>query len=460
MNIPISILLCLVFTMVTGTIAYAVFEVIRKVNKDTKVLKTHYILLKAVVIAFLVPFCFVLEITLNYSDGLWRSSLFTATPTLLVLTIIILCVWSCGAVIRIFKWAKEAKIYRLSLQLYTETQEYSNLFFDVKQKLYICKDIRIQVGEYYESPFYTGLIHPRLCLPMSQFSENELKHIFMHELIHYKHRDVWFLGMIKILETVYWFHPAFRKKRLFSQYRELMEDACDIEVCGHVTEYRSYVQVLIRMILKNTNVKYTVPAFLSESYDDVMRRIDNMEKYRSQKSIKRIVVTMLIAAVFCGSSVMVYAAESGISAGYEKAYDATWVGLEEEINGNTENVLEEVYELAVEDSDITVEYITEEIAPYSTAYHVDYSISANAEKRKSSTHALKAGDKVLVSLTVTPDNKNVRVGFYMSNGYVRYISGSGNIYHTFTIYDNDNYRFFIQNNNSTAVDIDGYYSIQ
>lgn len=67
---------------------------------------------------------------------------------------------------------------------------------------------------------------------------------------------------------------------------------------------------------------------------------------------------------------------------------------------------------------------------------------------------------MIVSLTVAPADKNVKVGFYMSNGYVRYITGSGNIYHTFTIYDDDRYTFFIQNNNSTTVDVGGYYSIQ
>lgn len=446
--------------MVTGTIAYLVFEIIRKANKDTRVLKVHYILLKTVVIAFLIPLCFLVEIMVRREKGVWTNPLFAATPVLQIIAICILCLWVCGAIIHLVKIIKETKIYRLSLKIYEETHEYDVPLQKIKEVLCIRGMIRVLKGDYYESPFYTGAFYPKVCLPETDFSEMELEHIFIHELTHYKHKDMCFLGLIKILEVVYWFHPAFNKNRLLLQYRELMEDACDIDVCNHVENHGNYIAVLLRMVLKTADMQYIAPIFLSESYEDVMRRIDNMEKYKRQRPIKRLIVTAIIVAVFCGSTFAVYAAEKGMVTGYEKAYDATWAGLEEEMNGNTENTLVEVYELSTEDEGITVEYVEDEMSTYSTAYYVDYTVNASSEIRKTSTHALEAGDKILVSLTVDPDDKNVKVGFFMSNGYVRYITGSGNIYHTFTIYDDDNYRFFIQNNNSTAVDIAGYYSIQ
>ncbi len=460
MNIPISILLGLIFTMLTGTIAYLAFSIIRKINKNTNVLKTQYILLKIVILAFVIPICFLWETSLHYEQGLLTNSLFVATPTLRMISIAILCAWFFGMIIQIFIWIRSAVIYRLSLKLYKETKEHDKLIGEVKKELNIQKDIKVSKGEYYHSPFYTGLITPRICLPMIEFTNSELEYIFMHELIHYKHRDVLFMSVIRILEVVYWFHPIFCNGKMLLQYRELMEDACDIDVCSKTKEYKEYISVLVRMVLRNECINHKIPVFLSESYLDVIRRAGNMEKYMKQNPIKRLLIAMLVGVVFCGSSLVVYAADKGVAAGYERAYDATWEGLEEEMNGNTENTLTEVYELAEENPSINVEYTDDGSVAYANSYNVNYTISAHTEKRKSVAHLLQPGDKVLVSVSVDPADKNVKVGFYMSNGYVRYITGSGDIYHTFTVYDADSYYFFVQNNNSANVEVVGYYSIR
>ena len=446
--------------MITGTIAYLFFAIICRVNKDTKVLKSRYILLKVVILAFLLPVCFWFEMSRRFDSGTWTNTIFGTTPLLYQLTCMVLAVWGIGILISLFVLFKKTRTYRVILKVYEPTWEYNEELSVIKDKLGIKRKIFVRKGDYYESPFYAGIICPCVYLPVADCSKTELEYIFLHELIHYKHKDMWMLGLIQILNAVYWFHPVFRKDKLLLQYRELMEDACDIDVCRQTEDHKMYISVLLRVVLKTVELQNAAPVFLSESFEDVKRRIDNMEKYKSQKPMKRMLVTILTVVVFCGSSLAVYAAENGVVAGYEKVYDATWQGMEEEMNGNTENTLEEVYELAVVDENITIEYVDDEIAAYSSVSYVDYTISGNAEKRKSSTHALTTGDKVLVSLTVDPADKNVKVGFYMSNGYVRYITGSGNIYHTFTIYDDDNYTFFIQNNNSTTVDVDGYYSIQ
>lgn len=460
MSIPISVFLCMLFTMITGTIAYLIFKIVRKVNKDTKVLKVHYIVLKVVVFAFFIPVSFLLELLDSYNNGGWHNTLFLATPALHIIAVCLLLVWLVGLMVYLFKWFLNSNIHRKQIKTYQDSDKYDEVLNSIKKRMGVERQFQVQVGDYYESPFCTGILKPRICLPDYKYSEKDLELLFMHELTHYKHRDLCFLTLIKILELIHWFHPVFRKNRLYLQYRELMEDACDIDVCKQVSDYKCYVQVLLRMILKSSESKIMAPVFLSESYEDVIRRIDNMKTYMEQRLLKRIVVTCLIAAVFCGSSLAVYAAENGVVEGYNKAYDVTWQGMEEEMNGITENTLVEVYEKVVEDDSIAVEYVLDNSTAYSSTSLISYALSANTEKRKASTIALQEGDKVLVSLTVDPADKNVKVGFYMSNGYVRYITGSGDIYHTFTIYDDDNYRFFVQNNNSVAVEVDGYYSVR
>lgn len=460
MSIPISIVLCLLFTLLTGSIAYLFFGLICLTNRKTNVLKSRYILLKAVILAFTIPVCFLIEVAISYEPDGWVNSIFTSTPTLHRISLLVICVWCIGIFLKAIYLFVATKDYRLCIKTYQITSKYDQVLQESKNLLGVRRNIRVKEGEYYESPFVTGVIAPTICLPMGKCDNESLHFIFMHELIHYKHRDLAMIYLIRVLSAVYWFYPVFWKDKILLQYRALLEDACDIDVCKYTENHRNYIATLVRMVLNNTDIRHTAPVFLSENYEDVQRRIKNMERYESQKPLKRFFVTILMVAVFCGSTIVVYAAENGVVEGYHKVYDATWEGLEEEMNGNTSNTLEEVYELAVVDPNITVEYVDDSLSAYASTYHVDYTISGNSEKKYTNGHTLSAGDKVLVSITVDPSDKNVKVGFYMSGGYVRYITGSGNIYHTFTIYDDDTYRFFVQNNNSTTVDVDGYYSIQ
>lgn len=460
MSILISIVMCLLFTALTGSVAYGFFWLICRINSKTNVLKSRYIILKAVILAFVIPICFLVEVKLRYENGIWVNSIFKTTPVLNKIALVFIFIWIIGILLRAVCLFQETKDYRLRVKTYQITYKYNEVLQASKKLLGIRRNIRVKEGEFYESPFITGVFAPTICLPIKKCDDESLKYIFLHELIHYNHRDMEMIYVIRVLSVIYWFHPVFWKDKLLLQYRELLEDACDIDVCRCIENHRNYIAVLIRMVLNNADIRHTAPVFLSENCKDVQRRIENIERYKSQKPLKRILVTALTAAVFCGSTVVVYAAENGVVSAYKKAYDATWEGMEEEMNGKTANTLEETYEVAVINPNITIEYVEDKVSTYSTVSYVDYTIAGNTEKRKSTGHALTAGDKVLVSLTVDPADKNVKVGFYMSNGYVRYITGSGNIYHTFTIYDDDTYRFFIQNNNSTTVDVDGYYSIQ
>lgn len=460
MSIPISIVLCMILTALTGTVAYLFFWFVCKFNRRTNVLHVRYRLLKIVVLAFVIPICFVLEVFTRYDRGVWTNTIFGATPMLQSIMFGITIVWVLGILVQIFRFLKRGKPYRWCIKTYHKTAKYDSVVTDKKQELGIRRKIRVKEGEYYESPFITGILFPTICMPSRNYTECELNYVILHELIHYKHKDLCMILLIRALSAVYWFHPLFFKNTLLFQYRTLLEDACDITVCNREENHEKYIVVLLSMALKNTDFRYAGPVFLSEDVSDVERRVANMKRYKNQKTGRRIVTAILMAVLFCTSTIFVYAAESGVVNGYQQLYDATWRGVEEEMNGNTSNTLEEYYEVAVLNPAITVEYVDDEISTYTNTHYVDYSIAGNTEKRKSNGHALSNGDKVLVSLTVEPSDKNVRVGFYMSNGYVRYISGSGDIYHTFTIYDDDTYYFFVQNNNSSAIEVNGYYNIR
>mgnify|MGYP000261345025 FL=1 len=56
----------------------------------------------------------------------------------------------------------------------------------------------------------TGVLRPRIYLPirlLSDYHEEDLRYILLHELTHYRHLDVITGYLMNLAGTLYWFHP-------------------------------------------------------------------------------------------------------------------------------------------------------------------------------------------------------------------------------------------------------------
>lgn len=460
MNIPISILVCLFLTMLTGTVALGFYTLVLVIDRKKQALKAHYWLLKLVLLLFIIPVCFCIELLYRYEDGMWINTIFAGSLLMNRVANVLLVAWIVGMGIGFIKVCKQIIKHRLYIKTYQKTDRYNDVLDEVKKSLGVKQKIYILEGEYNISPFVSGVFIPTICVPKADYNRETMTYIIKHELTHYKHRDVLWLCILRVLFVVYWFYSVFWREKLINLYRELMEDVCDIDVCKQNNEYDDYIRILISTALKTEELTNPAPVFLSENCKDIIRRKNNMKRYQQQKPMKRLMITMLVVALFCSSTGVVYAAEQAVVTGYRSVYDATSIGWEEEMNGNMENTLIEYREPAVDDPNITVEYVDNDMATYSNVYPIDVTLSGNSERRYTTGHTLNAGDKILVAVNIDPADKNVKVGFRMSTGEIRYIVGAGDIYHTFTIYDDATYYFFVQNSNSTTVEVGGYYDIR
>jgi beta-lactamase regulating signal transducer with metallopeptidase domain len=101
------------------------------------------------------------------------------------------------------------------------------------------------------SPAQVGLFRPRILLPEDvarDFSEDELRHILLHELAHVKRWDVAINMLLSLLQVVYWWNPVFWFVR--SRLKTERELACDALVVGVIGAARStsYGHTLIRIV--------------------------------------------------------------------------------------------------------------------------------------------------------------------------------------------------------------------
>jgi len=108
----------------------------------------------------------------------------------------------------------------------------------------------IRVTEQETSPFLIGVLRPRIVISrtlINDASENELETVFLHELIHCKHKDTWIGWLQCVSQCLLWFHPFvwFANSRL-SHERESVCDEAVLRSGG--VDPDAYGETLLRVL--------------------------------------------------------------------------------------------------------------------------------------------------------------------------------------------------------------------
>ncbi|MWC27583.1 M56 family metallopeptidase [Paenibacillus sp. MMS18-CY102] len=180
-----------------------------------------------------------------------------------------------------------------------------------KQKLGIKKNVAIYFAPFVSSPFLYGVIRPRIVLPAGiEFTSDEYRQIFLHELIHYKRHDIWLKLFLIAVNSLHWFNPlAYKARRDIDRYCEL---SCDEHLVRsmNLMERKRYCELLLSVLWNATDQKSQVYTAFSDKRIFLEGRINMILKNKGtkRKSIKILsgVVTLFLilggsAAVYAGS---------------------------------------------------------------------------------------------------------------------------------------------------------------
>ena len=80
----------------------------------------------------------------------------------------------------------------------------------------ITRNIPVYSTAFLASPVITGVINPRIYLPIhliSDYDPDSIRHMLLHELQHYRHRDNLFNDLFLLAGILYWFNPWFCSHR-------------------------------------------------------------------------------------------------------------------------------------------------------------------------------------------------------------------------------------------------------
>ncbi|MBQ7036041.1 MAG: M56 family metallopeptidase [Clostridia bacterium] len=115
----------------------------------------------------------------------------------------------------------------------------------VKKELKIKRHIRIRVSPDFESPMLVGVLFPVIYIPLREIPDENMRMIFLHELTHYKRKDLALKWLSLFVNAVHWFNPL--AYLLCANVSEACEISCDMAVTKNMsdTEQKIYMKTIL-----------------------------------------------------------------------------------------------------------------------------------------------------------------------------------------------------------------------
>ncbi len=166
-------------------------------------------------------------------------------------------------------------------------------------------DISLIIQDTVGTPSLFGVRLPKILLSPAvlSLSDKELEYILLHELAHYKRKDVLVNYLLLVFQTVHWFNPVIWY--CFRCIRQDMEVATDEQVLSILesTEYKDYGRALLA-VLEGVTAPKLAPRLLGMVDDkkNIERRLNMIKMAGFFKSRRRLALVVgLLCLVVLGS---------------------------------------------------------------------------------------------------------------------------------------------------------------
>ncbi|MEN6462367.1 MAG: M56 family metallopeptidase [Syntrophomonas sp.] len=196
--------------------------------------------------------------------------------------------------------------YHIRTELKTNSESVTYILETCKSELKITKNIPIVITSKAHTPALFGPIKPLLLIPDSfikSLTNTELKYIILHELAHWKRKDIIINWITALLQIMHWFNPVIWYG--FYRMHQDCELACDALVLSSLDpeRHKEYGRTIIR-VLEMMLTPQWIPGttrMLSQK-SDIKRRIYMIAKFKKESlfvSIIAISIFILVGVVGC-----------------------------------------------------------------------------------------------------------------------------------------------------------------
>ncbi|MDE7324948.1 MAG: M56 family metallopeptidase [Lachnospiraceae bacterium] len=165
------------------------------------------------------------------------------------------------------------------------------------------KPVELCVNPLISSPLLTGFFHPCIVLPDADISETDFLYIAMHELTHYKRKDIFYKWLVQITVCLHWFNPLVHL--MAGEINKACEFSCDEAVltktgCDGALDYGKTLldaMAAIRKYKKNPGV-----VSLSENKQLLKERLGAIMNFHKQSRAAHFLTGVLTLCILFASA--------------------------------------------------------------------------------------------------------------------------------------------------------------
>ena len=260
---------------------------------------------------------------------------------------------------------------------------------DVIKKYPEVQELKFVKFDHTVSPFLAGLRKTLIVMPNREFTDQELRCIVGHEVLHYRNHDIFWKIFTEVLCTVFWWNPVFlfMKKRLF----HMIEIKNDRKLTEEMTskEKSDYLDCLLEIVKDSCGNSFTGTVGFSKTDKKIFRQ--RVELIVSPGKISKgcQVVTGIVVAVLLFLSTAVV---------FEPIYplaEGEGLGLDENTGFLIENG--EVYDVYLLGTYVRTTYEGEDMHPYRTLNRYETLEEAKEEEKEKFEHYKEYESKLHVT---------------------------------------------------------------
>ena len=221
--------------------------------------------------------------------------------------------WSIGIFIMFFLLYRSVKQVKalLSSALPLQNEELNALYIECLNEVNSKHTIPIYSTAFLKSPVLAGFLHPRIYLPIHLISDfnagtisaTDIRYMLLHELQHYKHKDILIGYLINTVNVFYWFNPLiwYFLKRI-RQERELACDSAVLQLLKE-TEYKSYGNTLINFAETIALSPFPLTMGISGNIKQLKGRILNIASFHQptfKQKIRGYLICIFVSTIIIG----------------------------------------------------------------------------------------------------------------------------------------------------------------
>ncbi len=195
-----------------------------------------------------------------------------------------------------------AQYIKAGLTLVSDIERLDQLSI-VAEQSGIKKPIELCVNPLVSSPLLIGFFHPCIVLPSADIPEKDFRYIILHELMHYKRRDMFYKWLVQITVCLHWFNPLVHL--MSREITKACEFSCDEAVLAKMGSgsAQDYGKTLLDAMAAVGKYKENLGAVtLSEDKQLLKERLGAIMKFKKQSRSGKIMTAVLTLCVVLGAA--------------------------------------------------------------------------------------------------------------------------------------------------------------